>query len=102
MGRTLAHRVGGDPRFGHDTDTEIIVFEPHASSGKDWKVVNVDTTIKPGILRAKKMGLVQSRAADIIFTMEPQFAGQELYDEDHKGRLLALFRHPVSCETDGL
>lgn len=95
MGQTLAHRVGADPRYGHDKDTEIVVFEPHAGSGKDWKVVNVDTTIKPGILKAKKMGLVQSHTTDLIFTMEPQFAGSELYDEDHKGRFLAIFRHPV-------
>lgn len=93
MGQTLAHRVGADPRYGHDKDAEIVVFEPHA--GKDWKVVNVDTTIKPGILRAREMGLVQSHTSDLIFTMEPQFAGQELYDEEHKGRFLALFRHPV-------
>lgn len=93
MGRTLAHRVGADPRFGHDKAKEIVVFEPHA--GKDWKVVNVDTTIKKGILRAKELGLVQSRTTDLIFTMEPNFAGQNLYDEENKGRFLGLFRHPV-------
>lgn len=30
-----------------------------------------------------------------IFTMEPAFAGEKLYDADHQGRFLALFRHPV-------
>lgn len=93
MGQTLAHRVGGDPRYGHDEESEIAVFEPH--KGKDWKVVNVDTTIRPGIIRAKRLGLVQSHTSDLIFTMEPQFAGQELYDEENKGRFMALFRHPV-------
>lgn len=93
MGQTLAHRVGADPRFGHDADEEIVVFEPH--KGKDWKVVNVDTTIKEGIDRAGKMGLVQSHKSDLIFTMEPAYAGEKLYDEDNKGRFLALFRHPV-------
>ena len=38
---------------------------------------------------------MQSHTSDLIFTMEPQFTGQELYDEEHKGRSLALFRHPV-------
>ena len=93
MGQTLAHRVGADPKYGHDTSEEIVVFEPHL--GKDWKVVNVDTTIKSGILRAKELGLVQSHTTDLIFTMEPNFAGRELYDETNKGRFLALFRHPV-------
>jgi len=93
MGQTLAHRVGADPKFGYDKEDEVVVFEPHA--GKDWKVVNVDTTIKAGILRAKELGLVQSHTTDLIFTMEPNFAGRELYDEANKGRFLALFRHPV-------
>ena len=93
MGQTLAHRVGADPRFGHDQEKEIVVFQPHGH--KDWKVVNVDTTIKAGIMRAKRLGLVQSHTTDLIFTMEPNFAGQELYDEENKGRFLALFRHPV-------
>jgi len=93
MGQTLAHRVGADPKFGHDQTDEVVVFEPH--QGKDWKVVNVDTTIKPGILRAKKMGLVQSHKTDMIFTMEPQFAGEHLYDEENKARFVSLFRHPV-------
>ena len=57
--------------------------------------MNVDTTIKAGINRAKKLGLVQSHTTDLIFTMEPQYAGQELYDENNRGRFLALFRHPV-------
>merc|ERR1719253_2049997 len=93
MGQTLAHRVGADPKFGHDKESDIVVFEPHGH--KDWKVVNVDTTIKAGIIRAKKLGLVQSHTTDLIFTMEPNFAGQQLYDEENKGRFLALFRHPV-------
>ena len=97
MGQTLAHRVGADPKFGHDKEDDVVVFEPHG--GKDWKVVNVDTTIKSGIMRAKKMGLVQSHKTDLIFTMEPQFAGEHLYDEENKGRFLALFRHPVERAT---
>lgn len=93
MGQTLAHRVGASPTYGHDKESDVVVFEPF--KGKDWKVVNVDTTVKEGIVRAKEMGLVQSRTTDLIFTMEPQFAGQELYDESNKGRFLSLFRHPV-------
>ena len=51
MGQTLAHRVGADPRYGHDKKSKTVVFEPH--TGKDWKVVNMDATIKPSILRAR-------------------------------------------------
>jgi hypothetical protein len=69
MGQTLAHRVGADPRFGHDKDSEIVVFEPH--SGKDWKVVNVDTTVRAGIIKASNMGLIKSHTADLVSALYP-------------------------------
>lgn len=117
MGRTLAHRFGVNPKFGHEEKDELVVFTP---ADKEFSLVNVDTTVKQGILRAKELGLVPSRAADLIFTMEPGFAGkrnftmhhcyqnclfthsciiigtgEQLYDENNRGRLLTLFRHPV-------
>lgn len=115
MGRTLAHRFGVSPKFGHEEKDELVVFTP---ADKEFSLVNVDTTVKQGILRAKELGLVPSRAADLIFTMEPGFAGkrnctmhhcytktaylhtlvssgEQLYDENNRGRLLTLFRHPV-------
>ena len=93
MGKTLTIRIGVDPRYGHDQTDEIVVFPPIA--GKDWNTVNVDTTIRPGIVRAKKMGLVQSHTTDLIFTMEPAYAGEQLFDPQNKGRIMALFRNPV-------
>lgn len=93
MGKTLTIRIGVDPRYGHDQTDELIVFPP--ISGKDWNTVNVDTTIRPGIMRARKMGLVQSHTADLIFTMEPAFAVEQLFDTQNKGRVMALFRNPV-------
>jgi hypothetical protein len=73
MGQALAHRGGIDPKFGHDNMDELVVFKPREEM--NGRFVNVDTTIKDGILRAKELGLVQSHISDIIFTMEPTFAG---------------------------
>ena len=93
MNQTLAVRVGVEPRFGHDKDEELVVFEPGRTGAL---FVNVDTLSRPGILRAKKMGLVPSGMADMIVTSNNlNFAMEHLYDEFHKGRVLALFRHPV-------
>ncbi|KAK1743182.1 hypothetical protein QTG54_005803 [Skeletonema marinoi] len=47
------------------------------------------------------MGLVQSRTADLIFTMEPAFAGEQLFDPQNKGRIMALFRNPVDRLVNG-
>ena len=93
MGKTLTIRIGIDPRHGHDKTDELVVFPP--VNGKDWNTVNVDTTIRQGILHARKMGLVQSHLADLIFTMEPSFAGEQLFDPQNKGLVMALFRNPV-------
>lgn len=57
--------------------------------------VNVDTVSSKGILRAEEMGLVPSGLADLIVTPNLNFAIEHLYDKNHKGRVLALFRHPV-------
>ena len=36
-----------------------------------------------------------SYTADVIFTGEPSFAAQYLFDEEHKGKFMSIFRHPV-------
>ena len=92
-GDGIAHRVGVDPQFVHADDYEIVVFQPW--QGYDHPTVNMETTVKAGILKMEEMGLVQSRVAHLIFTMDPSFAGGHLFDEDNRGRVLALFRNLV-------
>eukprot|EP00581_Thalassiosira_minuscula_P016338 CAMPEP_0183711520 /NCGR_PEP_ID=MMETSP0737-20130205/7010_1 /TAXON_ID=385413 /ORGANISM="Thalassiosira miniscula, Strain CCMP1093" /LENGTH=320 /DNA_ID=CAMNT_0025940055 /DNA_START=165 /DNA_END=1127 /DNA_ORIENTATION=+ len=90
MGQTLAVRGGVNPQFGDKNDEEFAIFEP------GHEVINVDTVTKKGLLRAKKLKLVQSGKVDLIVTSGSlNFAIEHLYDNSHKGRLLALFRHPV-------
>jgi len=90
MNLTLANRAGA---AGRDQDEEIIAFRPWGSRGPTY--ANVDTTSRGGILRAKRLGLVPSGLAGIIFTSFPNFAIEHLYDESNKGRALGMFRHPV-------
>lgn len=90
---TIADRAGALPRFGHDKDTELLAYRPWRKVGPTY--VNVDTTSNSGILRAEKLGLVPSGLPDFISTVYPDFAIDHLYDTSHKGRAMALFRHPV-------
>jgi len=46
-------------------------------------------------MRLKHKGLVPSGQADLIFSSFPDLAIEHLYDEQHKARVLAMFRHPV-------
>ena len=94
LGQTLANRLGADPRFGHDKDEEIVVFQPFKSQ-PDIKFVNVDTTTKKGLLRAAELNLVASGKADMIFTSDINFAADHLFDSGHRARIFALFRNPV-------
>ena len=97
MGKTITTRVGVLPTYGHQDTKELVVFQPYPH--QDWKTVNVDTTTLDGIRRAKNMGLVSSHLADVIVSMEMGAAVHQLYDHrDHgrnKGRVLAMFRHPI-------
>ena len=68
-----SNRLGADPRFGHDKDEEIVVFQPFATE-PEIKFVNVDTTSQKGLLRAAELGLVASGKADMIFTSDINFA----------------------------
>ena len=91
MNLTIASRL--DPKVSRIKDKELIAFEPFGERGGSF--VNVDMTTRSGIRRAGRMGLVPSGKADILFVMDPAFAGDHLFDRQHKGRILCLFRHPI-------
>ena len=94
MGRTLANRAGVDPRYGYQNEEEVIAFQPWRGVSRA-SYVNVDTSSKPGIDRARRLGLVPSGLVNMIITSDPKYAVENLFDEQHKGRMFALFRHPV-------
>lgn len=94
LGQTLATDIGVDPRYGHQDKEEVIAFQPWPGVSKA-SYVNVDSTSRPGVKRARRMGLVPSGLADMIITDDPAFVVDELFDDSHRGRGLALFRHPI-------
>lgn len=94
LGQTLANKIGVDPKYRHHNTRELIVFQPWPGVSRA-SYVNVDTTNKPGLMRARNMGLVPSGLADIIITADIAYAVENLYDDSRKGRVLGLFRHPV-------
>ena len=91
MGQTLAGPAGAHPRFGHQRDDRLATFAPYPRVSKA-RYVNVDTTNKRGVQRAREWGLVPSGLADIIVTHDPKYALENLFDRRHKGRIFALFR----------
>jgi len=94
LGLTLANKAGVDPKFRHQNKREIVVFQPWPGVSRA-SYVNVDTTNKQGLNRAKNMGLVPSGVVDMIITADIAYAVENLFDVSSKGRVLGLFRHPV-------
>jgi hypothetical protein len=95
LGLTIANQVGANPKFGQNEETALVKFKPWKRY--DWSVINVDTTTKEGILRAQKLGLASSKdpKVDLIVSMEFDFAVSHLFDESNRGKVFAMFRHPV-------
>jgi hypothetical protein len=58
------------------------------------KFVNVDTTHIPGLEKAKRLGLVESRLAEVI-VIRHVFDAEQLFNQQQRGRLFAVFRHPL-------
>jgi len=92
MRKVMTVRVGVEHKWGHDTEEELVIFEP-GSTG--MLTVNADTLSPSGIIKAAEMGLVESHLVDIIVTTNINYAIDHLYSPDHKGIAFALFRHPV-------
>ena len=57
--------------------------------------VNVDTSSLPGIAHAKEVGLVQSQVAQLIISPLFHDAMTELFSQDDRGVMFAMFRHPI-------
>lgn len=98
LGQTLTSELGVDPRYDHGSENSLITFNPRPGESRA-SYVNVDTTTRHGILRAQRLGLVPSGLAGMIVTSDIAFAVENLFDETHKGRVLALFRHPIERIT---
>ena len=81
-------------RVGVNNSDELVSFKPWPYNSKA-RYVNVDTTTRTGIDRARKLGLVESRLADLIITSDPIYAIENLYSKDERGRVLLMMRHPV-------
>eukprot|EP00585_Thalassiosira_rotula_P017770 CAMPEP_0196207904 /NCGR_PEP_ID=MMETSP0912-20130531/8711_1 /TAXON_ID=49265 /ORGANISM="Thalassiosira rotula, Strain GSO102" /LENGTH=414 /DNA_ID=CAMNT_0041482631 /DNA_START=53 /DNA_END=1297 /DNA_ORIENTATION=+ len=86
-----------------DPSKETLLFWHIPKSGGStaksiYKCIGKKVSIasQPGeIMKLKHKGLVPSGQADLIFSSFPDLAIEHLYDEQHKARVLAMFRHPV-------
>ncbi len=56
--------------------------------------VNVDTSTRQGIARAKRLNLISSGLADVVISPLLHEA-LSLFPPTHRGRMFTIFRHPV-------
>jgi len=85
---TLASDAGGGGTPGKENMLRIVEFSKH------YSYVNVDTSTPEGIERARALGLASSEITDIVVSTLLHQAST-LFTTANRGRLFAMFRHPV-------
>lgn len=87
-GMIVANEVGGKDRAGEEDKLQIV-------DNDGARYVNVDTTEWEGIQRAKRLGFVESRMADVIFSPHVNEIAAELFTPEVPGKMFTIFRDPV-------
>ena len=67
----------------------------HVVEVEQGKYVNVDVTTEDGIDHAASLKLIDSNLADIIVSPLLHKASSSLFNENRKGRIMTIFRHPI-------
>ena len=107
-GSSIKNAIGGCHRFvmatefgitdGHGQEAEVAVVYPripHVGDDIDRSpFVNVDVTTVEGIGRAKAMGFAEAGLAEVVVSPYV-YETNDLFTPTSKGRLFAIFRHPV-------
>ena len=84
-----ASEIGG--KVGKSEETRLRVV--HTDGNR--VTVNVDVTTYAGLKRAGRMGMARSGWVSVMFTPLLIETATYTLDRRHKGRMFALFRHPV-------
>ena len=84
----VANEVGGKDEAGDEDELQIV-------DNDGARYVNVDTTEWEGIQRAKRLGFVESRMADVIFSPHVNEIAAELFTPQVPGKMFSMFRDPV-------
>lgn len=91
----MATEAGSFEGHANDTILAVVNIGGNPANGiEPSKFVNVDTMHVPGIEKAKRLGLAQSGLADVI-VVRHLFEAEKIFNSQHRGRLFAIFRHPI-------
>ena len=85
LGLTMASDAGKGDAMG---DSLQVV------EGNGMKYVNVDMSNPDGISRAKELGVGGWKQVDMV-SSSYLYDGAGVFDPDHKGYMIAMFRHPI-------
>ena len=85
---TVASNSGVFEGHGDDVELQVVHFD------RRYNYVNVDLSTFEGIERAKKLSMVSSGIANVAVS-SLLYEAATMFSQINKGRLFALFRHPV-------
>ena len=94
-GLTLASEIGGN--LVGQGDKELRVVEARGKINNEYmgRHINVDVTTEGGIQRAASLHLAQSGLADVLVSPMLHDVAANILSRSHRGRMFALFRHPI-------
>ena len=94
-GLTLASEIGAN--LVGQGDSELRVVEARGKINNDYmgRHINVDVTTEGGIQRAASLHLAQSGLADVLVSPLLHDVAANILSRSHRGRMFALFRHPI-------
>ena len=94
-GLTLASEIGGN--LVGQGGKELRVVEARGKINNEYmgRHINVDVTTEGGIQRAASLHLAQSGMADVLVSPLLHDVAANILSRSHRGRMFALFRHPI-------
>ena len=96
----LGQRVASD--LAGNTKAQIYTTEAHLRvvSIEGGSYLNVDLSTMAGVDRGRDLGLLSSGLVDSVVSPQFFYAASQLFDAVHQGRVVCMFRDPVTRELE--
>ena len=94
-GLTMASEIGANLVGEGDSELRVVEARGKIDNAFMGRHINVDVTTESGVQRAASLHLAQSGLADVLVSPLLHDVTANILSRSHRGRMFALFRHPI-------
>ena len=94
-GLTMASEIGANLVGEGDGELRVVEARGKIDNAFMGRHINVDVTTESGVQRAASLHLAQSGLADVLVSPLLHDVTANILSRSHRGRMFALFRHPI-------